>query len=54
MKILSRALQALGGEAPLANALGVPAFALTRWLGGHEPLPAGIYLKARALVRPAR
>ena len=54
MQILSRALQALGGEAPLAQALGVPALALTRWLSGREAVPASVYLRARALVPPGR
>jgi hypothetical protein len=54
MQILSRALQALGGEAPLAKALGVPALSLSRYLGGHEPLPAGVYLKARSLLPRGR
>jgi len=54
MQILSRALQALGGEAPLAQALGVPALALSRWLSGREAVPASVYLRARALVPPGR
>jgi hypothetical protein len=52
MQILSRALQACGGEVPLAKALGVPAQALGRWLTGHDPLPASVYLRASALVAP--
>ena len=54
MRILSLALKASGGEAPLAKALGVPVEALARWLGGHDALPASIYFKARALVTPRR
>jgi DNA-binding transcriptional regulator YdaS (Cro superfamily) len=54
MQTLSRALQALGGEAPLAKALGVPALALSRWLTGREAVPASIYLRARTLVPPGR
>ena len=54
MQTLSRALQALGGEGPLAKALGVPALALSRWLTGREALPASVYLRARALLPPAR
>ena len=47
-------LQAYGGEAPLAKALGVSAGALTGWLTGRDVMPAGVYLKARALVAPGR
>ena len=54
MQTLSRALQALGGEGPLAKALGVSALALSRWLTGREALPANVYLRARALVPPGR
>jgi hypothetical protein len=54
METLSRALQALGGEAPLAKALDVPALALSRWLTGREALPASVYLKARALIPRGR
>ena len=54
MQILSRALHVLGGEAPLAKALGVSALALSRWLAGREALPASVYLRARALVPPGR
>lgn len=54
MRTLSLALSACGGEAPLAKALGVTAQALTRWLAGHEALPASVYLRARALLPRAR
>jgi len=54
MQTLSRALQALGGEAPLAKKLGVSSLALTRWLSGREAVPASVYLRARALLPPAR
>jgi hypothetical protein len=54
MQALSRALQALGGEAPLAKALGVPGLALTGWLAGRETMPASVYLKAIALVPRGR
>jgi len=50
MRTLSLALQACGGEAPLAKALGVPAEALSGWLNGRDPLPAAVYLRARALL----
>jgi hypothetical protein len=50
MRTLSLALKALGGEAPLAKALGVSAAALSGWLTGRDTLPATIYIKARALV----
>ena len=50
MQTLSNALRACGGEAPLAKALGVSAQAMTEWLTGRVALPAGVYLKARALA----
>ena len=54
MNTLSRALHACGGEAPLAKKLGVTVEALVSWLTGRVAMPAGIYLKARALVAPGR
>jgi DNA-binding transcriptional regulator YdaS (Cro superfamily) len=54
MQTLSRALQALGGEAPLAKKLGVSVSALTGWLTGREALPVSVYLKAHALVPAGR
>ena len=54
MRTLSAALQAYGGEAPLAKALGVSAEALTGWLTGRDVLPASVYLKTRALISPRR
>ena len=54
MQILSRALRACGGEVPLAKALGVSAEALGRWLSGQDVVPASVYLRARALLAPAR
>lgn len=54
MQTLSQALRAYGGEAALAKALAVPVLALSRWLTGHEALPASVYLKARALVSHKR
>ena len=54
MRTLSAVLQAYGGEAPLAKALGVSAQALTGWLTGRDALPASVYLKARTLLPPRR
>ena len=54
MQTLSNALRACGGEAPLAKALGVSAQAMTEWLTGRVALPAGLYLKARALATRKR
>ena len=54
MQTLTLALRACGGEAPLAKALGVPAQAVSDWLAGRGPLPADVYLKARALGRARR
>ena len=54
MRTLSLALKALGGEAPLAKALGVSAAALSSWLTGRDALPASVYIKARALVATGR
>lgn len=54
MQTLSRCLQACGGEAPLAKALGVSGEALSRWLTGHEALPPSVYFRARALATPRR
>ncbi len=54
MQTLSRALQACGGEAALAQALGVPGEALSRWLTGRDSLPPSVYFKALALVAPRR
>jgi hypothetical protein len=49
MQTLARALQGSGGEAPLARKLGVSVETLSAWLRGEEPLPAGMYLRAREL-----
>ena len=54
MQTLSRALQACGGEAGLAQALGVPGEALSRWLTGRDSLPPSVYFRALALVAPRR
>jgi len=54
MLTLSLALRACGGEAPLAKALGVSAQAVSDWLTGRDVLPAGAYLKARALATGRR
>ncbi|HYL25917.1 MAG TPA: hypothetical protein VEV21_16110 [Burkholderiales bacterium] len=54
MQTLSRALQACGGEAGLAQALGVPGEALSRWLTGRDALPPSVYFRALALVSPRR
>ena len=50
MATLWSALQRCGGEPALAKALGVSKEILSSWLVGRDPLPAGIYLKARGLA----
>src|SRR5213596_3576686 len=50
-RTLYRALEILGGVAPLAKALKVPVETLARWLDGNAIPPVGAYLIA--LVRPA-
>ena len=50
MTTLWNALKRCGGEPGLAKALGVTTEVLGRWLGGHEVLPANMYLKARGLA----
>jgi hypothetical protein len=54
MRTLSLALQAYGGEAPLAKALHVSGEDLSRWLTGRDELPPTVYLKARALLPRGR
>ena len=54
MRTLSLALKALGGEAPLAKALGVSGETLSCWLTGRDALPPSDYLRARALVARKR
>ena len=49
-RTLHRACEVLGGlEAP-APPLGVPAASLPRWLGGAEPPPLEVVLKAVDVV----
>ena len=53
-RTLRRALQLVGGTLPqLARALVVPAEALDRWLGGEEPPPAWVFLRAVDIVNDA-
>ena len=54
MRVLSLALKACGGEAPLAKALAVSGEDLSCWLTGRDALPANVYLKARKLIAPRR
>jgi len=54
LRTLQRALQDCGGEAELAKALDVSVEILSCWLGGHEALPATIFLKALDLVATGR
>ena len=54
LHVLSLALKACGGEAPLAKALGVSGEDLSTWIAGRDPLPPIVYLKARKLINPKR
>jgi hypothetical protein len=50
MRTLHRAAELLGGEAALAEALGVGVEELQGWLGGASTPPARVYLKALEIV----
>jgi DNA-binding transcriptional regulator YdaS (Cro superfamily) len=54
MQTLWLALKRYGGEPALAKALGVSNEVLSGWLGGHDTLPAAMYLKTRGLMTSAR
>jgi DNA-binding transcriptional regulator YdaS (Cro superfamily) len=54
LRTLRLALQDCGGEAALANVLGVSVEVLSSWLRGQEALPATIYLRALDLVAAGR
>ena len=47
---LRRAAAAIGGEAALAKALGVPAEQAQRWLAGDDYPPTDVYQKALDLL----
>ena len=49
-RTLYRALEVLGGVAPLAKALKVPVETLARWLDGDAVPPVGAYLIALDVV----
>ena len=49
-RTLYRALEILGGVAPLAKALKVPVETLARWLDGSAVPPVGAYLIALDVV----
>ena len=49
-RTLYRALEILGGVAPLAKALKVPVETLARWLDGSAVPPVGAYLTALDVV----
>ena len=49
-RTLYRALEVLGGVAPLAKALKVPVETLARWLDGNAVPPVGAYLIALDVV----
>ena len=49
-RTLCRALEILGGVAPLARALKVPVETLAPWLDGNAVPPAGAYLIALDVV----
>lgn len=54
LRVLSLALKACGGEAPLAKALNVSGEDLSIWITGRDALPPNVYLKARKLIAPKR
>ena len=47
---LRRAAAAIGGEAALAKALGVPTEQAQRWLAGDDYPPTDVYQKALDLL----
>jgi hypothetical protein len=54
MRTLARALKDCGGETALAEALGVAAEDLARWLSGQAALPVRVYFRALDLVATGR
>lgn len=61
VRTIQRAAEALGGERALADALGVKAEDVARWLAGTAPAEDAVYLAALDIVaqgclrkRPAR
>ena len=50
MRTLAHALEDCGGRTALANALGVAAEDLARWLSGEAVLPVSGYFRALDLV----
>jgi len=50
LQALRRAGDILGGTPQLRKYLGVSAFALAAWLGGSEPAPLDIFLKAVDII----
>jgi hypothetical protein len=49
-RTLHRACEVLGGLDATSRHLGVPAAALTRWIGGVEDPPLDVFLKAVDVV----
>jgi hypothetical protein len=49
-RTLHRACEMLGGLDALSRHLGVPAATLARWIGGGEPPPLEVFLKAVDVV----
>lgn len=49
-RTLHRACEVLGGLEALSHHLGVPAAALTRWIGGVEQPPLEVFLQAVDIV----
>lgn len=49
-RTLHRACEVLGGLEATSRQLGVPAASLTRWIGGAEPPPLEVFLKAVDVV----
>ena len=54
LRVLSLALKACGGEAPLAKALNVSGEDLSVWISGRDPMPPNVYLRARKIIAPRR
>jgi DNA-binding transcriptional regulator YdaS (Cro superfamily) len=49
-RTVHRACEVLGGLDATSRHLGVPAAALTRWIGGVEQPPTDVFLKAVDVV----
>jgi len=50
LRTLAKAVETLGGEKALADALGVPVERLAGWLSGAASVPDSTYLAALEIV----